>query len=348
MAFFIFSIIWLCAMFSIELFLAIFISQKINSLLTNINDSNYLHGNLELFIIICLILLIGLIIFNVLNLISMLKIKNSDFNKKDFIILSCISLNLIALIYWSLKNSDFKNDNKIMKTFVSLNNSNKFLLNKSVFILTTYDIIVIGLMIGLYFALDYITYLFIPPMPFWITVSIKYVPLFFLAWIMSWFHTFITLLIVVCLEWLMPGTYVIFPIQYLFDYGFPVLSLCLVSILRDDSFRLSFFLKTINWILIISVVALIIYISRVISGVLFYSAAKWNGFNAWTYSIVLNGFNSIVDYFSLQILVPIVCTALQVVKIKYKSYRYAKFSKYINLEKLQNENLLYYDDSKKI
>lgn len=191
-----------------------------------------------------------------------------------------------------------------------------------------FDITTMGLLLGLYLMVEYISS-FIPTLPFWITPSFKYVVLFFAAYILSFSCTFTLCLIIAFLTLVMPGTAVLSPVQYLFDYFLVVLAFTTACYFRPNQKITNKFFQLLQWNIFVCVPMLLVYLSRVISGVAFWLNPavydgvsyefNWNG--ALSYSLIFNAFNSIVDYVVLVILVPLVCIPLTVIRTKQEINR---------------------------
>ncbi|QBQ07479.1 thiamine transporter [Spiroplasma gladiatoris] len=186
------------------------------------------------------------------------------------------------------------------------------------------DITLIALLLCLYLLISFITG-FIPQMPFWITISIKYIILYFGAYILSLSASFTLCLLAACLTTIMPGTAIHTFVQYLFDYFIPIVGFFVAGFFVPKNEIKNKYYQIFSWLIFVISPIFVLYGSRVLSGVLYwlnpaalgddvYYSFLWEG--RWGYSAIYNSFNTITDYVTLQILVPVICKTLTYIKNK--------------------------------
>lgn len=295
---FVFNILWSILVVSLTTYLSYFV---LTSLSQNIKtqDGNKFSANINYsFSIICFIFLI--IIQCIVNVNNLLLNRIKQFFPIDYkliLLLSLLSLNLVTLII-SLKSIQiFKKSNFKIKRW------------------KTFDCTVVGLMVALSVILNLICS-YIPSLPLAASFNLKLIPIFFLAFVMSFTKVLTAGIIASLFQMIMPNVYIINPLQYIFDYViiFIVPSfVCFIDIKKTKSKLLNFS----QWTCFIFFPMLFSYISHVISGVIYYGKFAWQGTNVWAYSTILNLFNGLIDYLTAQILVPIVCTSLFFIKESY-------------------------------
>ncbi|QGS51696.1 energy-coupled thiamine transporter ThiT [Spiroplasma tabanidicola] len=201
-------------------------------------------------------------------------------------------------------------------------NKNSFKVFKNWRIL---DITLIGLLLGLYLLIDFISG-FVPTLPFWITISLKYIILYFGAYILPISCTFTLCMLAAFMTILIPTTAAHTFIQYLFDYWIPTLCFFVAGFFKPNETIKNIYYQVFSWFIFVISPIFILYFCRVLSGVLywlnpnaigddvFYSFV-WNG--RWSYSVIYNSFNTITDYVTLQILVPPICKSLSILRKRY-------------------------------
>jgi thiamine transporter len=259
-------------------------------------------------------------------------------DEKMIIIFSFIFINIIFIAMFYMMNSyffqnEFERNNTINTTaFGTLNPFAialifKFGLKtektswKKQFQFRTFDIVIMGFFVALYLLLDFIGS-FIPAMPFFVSISLKLIPLFYFSFIANFAQALIVCFIAGFLSYFMPNNAdvgVSF-IAYLFDYFFPALFVSIAALLQpklkeEKNFK---YVRNISfqWFCFISVPLILGYFSKVMSGVLFWFDASW-GWNKWAYSLIFNLFNFAFDMTFCLIIIPIICTTTKVLKEKY-------------------------------
>ncbi|ARU92070.1 hypothetical protein SCLARK_001566 [Spiroplasma clarkii] len=274
-------------------------------------DANPLTANEKTLIIFCFIF--AFLAFSLLttNIVLLFIYDLNVFNIK-VVILAVITLNIELLVYLVINWAE------VFRT-IRWSKPQKW---------SIFDITTMGLLLGIYLIIDYVSS-FVPVMPFWITPSFKYVVLFFAAYILTFSCTFSLCIIIGFITIIMPGTAVMSPVQYIFDYFVPIMAFSLASFFRPIEKIDNKVVQILQWNLYVFVPMLIVYLSRVISGIAFWLNPavydgvsyefNWNG--AFTYSLIFNAFNSIVDYFVLVILTPMICIPLTVIKHKQEINR---------------------------
>ncbi|AGR40932.1 energy-coupled thiamine transporter ThiT [Spiroplasma taiwanense] len=250
--------------------------------------------NLASVIFTTILILILLLLFNILA--TILNVYSEITNKKSYIIISLLALNIENLFFIKL---NFYQKHNFMKW-------------------KTLDIAMIGLLLALFCSINLITDI-IPPMPFFVTLSFKFLPLFFGAYILTFSQTTLLCFIAAIFTFIFPGTYKISFEQWLFDYFFTVFSPFIASCLKPIKNNKKIF-ETVDWLIFITVPLLMIYLSRVVAGALFWFENAWAGFGSWGYSLIFNSFNTIFDYILLIVLVPPMCITLDFIKYKMKSF----------------------------
>jgi len=277
-----------------------------------INKNNDEHNLLTTGqIIIIIISFIFLILINILLSLFVLItfIFSDNFNFIKLFILALLTLNFEIIIHLLLNIKKYKNTKIFMKE------TNKW---------NIFNISIISLLLGLYLIIDFISS-FIPTLPFWISLSIKYVILYFAAFIMSFFYVFILCFIIGLLTLIMPGTSVMSPFQYLFDYFIPILAFSVAYFFRPVDNVKNKQINILQWTIFVIMPMLIVYFSRVISGVVFwlnpnvfdgvFFEFSWTG-SVFAYSMIYNLFNSIIDCVILIIFVPLICIPLRHLRLK--------------------------------
>ncbi|AUB31352.1 energy-coupled thiamine transporter ThiT [Spiroplasma floricola] len=252
---------------------------------------------------ICFSLFFILFVLMNISLILNIIFDSLNVNNKIVIALSIITLNIETMIIY-LKKVNFKKISLKMQKW------------------TAFDITSIALLLALYFAIGFVSSL-IPPMPFYITISFKYIPLFFGAFILPLSGCITLCFLSATLTALMPGSYLAFW-QFLFDYWIPTFCLFVAYFFAPNIKSNKWMNKITIWFAFITIPILIIYFSRVISGVIYWlnpnKVDVWKEFD-WTnnieYSFIYNSFNSIFDYVLLMICVPTVCESLWVIKERF-------------------------------
>ncbi|WP_338971763.1 energy-coupled thiamine transporter ThiT [Spiroplasma endosymbiont of Panorpa germanica] len=277
-------------------------------------------------------------VFLVLKIQESLKIENNNFSGRiSLIIITAFLINVFVLLNQSLKllllftyQHSFKGQLLFFGiftidfyTFTMVLMKDKktipfFSFKPEKWII--FDYVFIALCFALYFALGFVSSL-VPQLPFFITITIKFIPLFFLAFICDWTKVLVCSVICGGFEWFFPGTFIINVPQFIFDYWVPPIGITFAALIKPSRNDSNSFRK-LDFILFISAPILWIYFSRVIAGVMFWSTFPWPGFNAWTYSLVFNSINTIVDYVVFLIVVPLICSNLSLFKDKYKSITY--------------------------
>ncbi|AHI53633.1 hypothetical protein SSABA_v1c02210 [Spiroplasma sabaudiense Ar-1343] len=218
------------------------------------------------------------------------------------------------LLYFSVLTFDFV----IFARLLILDPKKTRLLSLRIYKWVIFDYIFIAMTFALYFCLGFIASL-IPQLPFFITITIKFIPLFFLAYLCDWVKVFFCSILCGGFEWLFPGTFIVSVPQFLFDYCIPPIGITLAAILKPNSENNLSKLKFLDFIIFITIPMAWVYFSRVIAGVLFWSSMSWPGFGAWNYSLVFNSINSMVDYLLFLISVPLICVSLEPLRHKYQS-----------------------------
>lgn len=177
------------------------------------------------------------------------------------------------------------------------------------------DITVMGTLVGMYVVLDFITG-FIPPLPFFVTFSLKYIPVFFSAFLLGFFKTLFVSITAGLLTYFMPGTYIMSFPQFLLDYFLPVVSVSLASffipnINYEREHRLY---NTMQWLAFITIPIIFIYVFRVLAGVIFWFQNAWDGYSKFVYSAIFNSVNTIFDYSLFLLAIPATCINLNFLK----------------------------------
>ncbi|QEH61591.1 hypothetical protein SCHIN_v1c03940 [Spiroplasma chinense] len=265
-------------------------------------------GNIAM---IYILFILGFLIIAVLQagyVIMMMLEKEGQLKK---LIFSILLLNVVGIVYSSFEIKEW--------------NSNIGYLKPKKW--TIYEMCYVGLLLSLYLLVNFISG-YIPPMPFWITISFKYIFLYVGAYLLNFWACLTLCVLAASLTAVMPGTAVLSPVQYLFDYWFVTVSFALASLFKPADNIKNKYVEAANYITFITIPMICVYVSRVLSGVLFWLNPKvytsvyydfeWNG--AWTYSMIFNAFNTIFDYATLLILVPPTCKVMKIVKDRQTSW----------------------------
>ncbi|WP_280123371.1 energy-coupled thiamine transporter ThiT [[Acholeplasma] multilocale] len=173
-----------------------------------------------------------------------------------------------------------------------------------------------GFSLGLYLLFDFVTGFI--QLPAFTSLSLKFLPLFFLAYSTDFIRTFIVALLGGILSWWMPSNWDIgMPVAYILDYMVPVLAISIATFIKplksDDKL-----FNWINWFIFLTIPTIIIYFSRVLAGYFFYGAEAWDGYGILVYSMVLNAINTTFDYLLFIIIVPPICTTLRYISTRLK------------------------------
>ncbi|ALD66148.1 energy-coupled thiamine transporter ThiT [Spiroplasma cantharicola] len=273
--------------------------------IVNAGDQN---GNLSVGKIVTISFCFSLffILFTLINFSLFLNciININDINKKNIIALSFITINLEILIYYLSKQS-FKFKKIEMRRW------------------TIFDITSISILLALYFSVGFVTGL-IPPMPFYITLTFKYIPLFFGAFVLSLSASLTLCFLAATLSVFLPGAYLNFW-QFFFDYWLPTLLIFTAGAFTPNVKTDKMIIKLGVWFAFISIPVLFLYLSRVTSGVVYWLNPnkieiinkEFNWTNNIGYSFIYNSINTIFDYILLIICVPTICESLWTVKERF-------------------------------
>ncbi|AOG60189.1 hypothetical protein SHELI_v1c02340 [Spiroplasma helicoides] len=190
---------------------------------------------------------------------------------------------------------------------------------------TVFDITAIGLLLALFLLIDFISGL-VPTLPFWITISLKYIVLFFGAFSLPILGSLTLCILAASLTVIMPGTAInTFP-QYFFDYWLPTTSFFVAGFFKPNTKVKNKYYEIFSWVIFVSAPIFILYISRIIAGVIYWlnpsalGEEPWYSFiweGMWGYSAIYNSFNTITDFVTLQIIVPPICKGLEFIKERY-------------------------------
>ncbi|ASP28594.1 hypothetical protein SCORR_v1c08220 [Spiroplasma corruscae] len=295
------------------------------------------------------LLLVG-IIFLVINLLDA-KIdiyenntvyqESMDWTKRFTIILIfflLITIYLILIIN-SLLNYIYNNNDTKINLFGSL-----VALNFEVFIyflqrikfnkvywtkprISIMDISTISILLALFIIIDIITTGFIPPFPFFIQISIKYLVLFFGCYLLSFTKSLILCMMCAFVTLVNPGTVKLTFFQFFFDYWLPATLIATSCFFKPSVKKSNKVVRAFSWFNFIIIPIIILYFSRVISGIIFWLNPverpieeityefRWNSTVA--YSFIYNSFATVVDFVTIIILLPSICTSLDFIRVKY-------------------------------
>ncbi|QHX36469.1 energy-coupled thiamine transporter ThiT [Spiroplasma sp. BIUS-1] len=189
--------------------------------------------------------------------------------------------------------------------------------------ITIFDLTASSVLLALYFVIGYIT-TFIPTTQFFfIELTFKYIPLFFGAFILTKTSSFILCFTAASLTALLPGVYLAFW-QFLFDYWITAFCIFFASFFAPSVKSKNWIVKLSVWFSFVTVPIIIIYFSRVTSGVIFwlnpnkqeqFPQFEWS--NTVGYSFIYNSVNTIFDYVMLMICIPVSCESLWVIKERF-------------------------------
>ncbi|WP_031542684.1 energy-coupled thiamine transporter ThiT [Mesoplasma photuris] len=253
------------------------------------NETDY--ANL---IVLIISLVIFLLIYILLNVYINLSIPSySGESKKQLIILSIVTLNIPSIIYFWI------NGPKLAFRF----NLKRW---------EVYDIVIMGMILGLYLLLDFSTSFI--QLPGYVTLSLKFIPIFFFAYISDFMKVFTVTILAGILSYFMPNNFDAGNLAaYTFDYLIPVVAISVCVFIKPNISE-NKVITVINWLVFVTLPTIIIYFSRVFAGVLFYGEFAWGGYDIWIYSLVLNLFNTTFDYALFLLTVPIICKTLKFLK----------------------------------
>ncbi|AHI52634.1 energy-coupled thiamine transporter ThiT [Spiroplasma culicicola] len=223
-----------------------------------------------------------------------------------FLVSSILILSIEGIAYSFKNTQDFKTSIKWKKW-------------------ATKDITAVGLLLGLYLLVDFVSG-FIPALPFWITISFKYIFLYFGAFVLPLTASITLCLLASIMTVLMPGTAVFTFWQFMFDYLLPTTLFFTAGYFKPNIENTNKYYKFYSWIIFVSVPIIFLYCCRVIAGVVYwlnpgalgedpFYAFQWQ--STIGYSMIFNSFNTITDYITLLILTPLVCNGLKVIKQNY-------------------------------
>lgn len=235
------------------------------------------------------------IIFFLCNLIINNEIKKSF----ETYFLTIFLLNLLAIIYIGIYGKKVYYDFKPKK-------------------FNTINIIIMGLMLSLFLVLSYLSSL-IPPFFLNINFSLKYIPLFYLAFLSNFLQTFVVAFLGGLFEFILPNNQDAGNIwAFIFDYFLPTLLVSIASLAKTDLTK-NKFLNIMSWFIFLFIPYFLGYISKVIAGVLFWFSGAWSGFNVWAFSFIYNIPNGVFDFIFATIIIPPICINTIYIKNKYYS-----------------------------
>ncbi|AKX34472.1 hypothetical protein SLITO_v1c08570 [Spiroplasma litorale] len=244
-------------------------------------------------------------------IISINSVLNFIYNKNDTktnLVASLIALNIELIIYYlrflRFNKYEFKKPN-----------------------ITIMDMLSMSILLALFFIVDFLTTGLIPPFPFFITISVKYIVLFFGCYIFNFTKSFILCILCSFVTLLNPGTYVLSFVQFLFDYWLPTTLISLACFFKPSDKIENKFTRSLSWFNFVTVPMIIFYFCRSISGILFWLnpnalsadeiSYEFEFNNAVAYSFIYNSFSTVFDFVTLIILVPTICTSLDFIKKRY-------------------------------
>ncbi len=259
-------------------------------------------------ILICFMFIAIFIMYLILSLSSLMKYILQPIRDKQSLWLAIFSINIELVIFNLMQIKKIKIIKKPKKWNI-------------------FDICSMGVLLGVYLILSYVSG-FIPPMPFWITLSIKYIPLFFGTFLLTFTQSVTLCLIAGIVPLIMPGTAIYTAYQYILDYFIPISSIALASLFVPTNLTKSKFKNYIFWSGFITLPIIIIFLSRVLAGVVFWLnpnaigsdpsyAFEWK--NTLVYSLIYNSFNTMFDYVIYMITVPIICENLKFLKTRFQN-----------------------------
>ncbi|WP_027063473.1 energy-coupled thiamine transporter ThiT [Mesoplasma seiffertii] len=264
----------------------------------SVNDSS---GNL--IILTFAMVVLNIIIVAVQVLLGFSFFEDSEIetaNAKQFLILSIVTLNLVSVI-WNSMHIKWKWKKLRIEKFKVL------------------DITFMGMIVALFIILDYV--MGFVQLPAYTSLSLKFLPLFFMAYAADFVKTFIVCAICGVVSWFMPGNLDAgMPGAFMFDYFLPIVTISICCFIRPIKTN-SKMVNVTSWFIFVTVPTIIIYLSRVIAGVLFYAAYAWENYSIWVYSLALNAINTTVDYVLFLVAVPSMCKTLNYIVNRLKQNR---------------------------
>ncbi|AGR41929.1 energy-coupled thiamine transporter ThiT [Spiroplasma diminutum] len=290
----------------ILLILSLLIWANIAIIESGSNNTN-MPINKIITIVICFSLLSFLFIMMNFSLLLNYKFDENNTNIKIILTLSVLTFNIELFIAYV---------NKVKVLY------KPFTFKKW----TIFDITSISLLLALYFTVGFVTGL-IPPLPFYITLTFKYIPLFFGAFILSLSGCITLCFLAASLTALMPGSYFSFW-QFVFDFWLPTFLIFIANFFVPNIKSKKGIFRIALWFAFITIPVIILYFSRVISGVVYWLNPSKLGYDPskefdWSnnvgYSFIYNSINTIFDYTLLMLTVPLICESLLPIKERYFS-----------------------------
>ncbi|AUM62471.1 energy-coupled thiamine transporter ThiT [Spiroplasma monobiae] len=299
----------------------------------------------KLFKITITLTILRLILFLTLTICSIIAVSNAIKINGELVLSKIITISicfvLVYLIFLTMNISLLINyvyggikNNKIMISLSILTINIEMLVAtikeseirfkiKKIQKLTIFDLTAISILLCLYFVISYVT-TFIPTTQFfYIELTFKYIPLFFGAFILTKTSSFILCFMAASLTILLPGVFFSFW-QFFFDYWLTAFCIFISSFFAPNIKAKNWFIKMAIWFSFITIPMIIIYFSRVTSGVIFWlnpnKHEQWPQFewsNTVGYSFIYNSVNTIFDYAMLMICIPLTCESLWVIKERY-------------------------------
>ncbi|PPE06638.1 energy-coupled thiamine transporter ThiT [Mesoplasma corruscae] len=202
--------------------------------------------------------------------------------------------------------------------------------------LRTKDIAIMGTMLSIYVILNATTAFSFSI--FFLSFNLKLIPIFILAAYTDWLRTLIIGLIGGLIGYFLPtNADAGIPLAYIFDYYFPLLFVSFCSVLLPRNYK-----KIINYsnfynsfighfwgviktffiwlwqqkifVLVLAIYVIMSYCSKIIGGVLFWSAGKPEGDNVWIWSMIYNIPNSINNFIFFVLFIPITCYTIEPIR----------------------------------
>lgn len=282
----------------------------ITSILTSNELINFFHlkvdqttmQNLKTFVI--MLTSFGLF-FNLLYIISA---SLSDYPKyqkykMQFIFLSLFGLNVLNFIL-NVIIYQYDSTNEKIKWQIK---RKKNLFNLGIRKWSTYDIALMGIFTALTIVLAYLEQ-FLPHMNNGGGIALKYIPIIVIAFI----HSAIGGMMVGGISALMslifiPTAMIVSPWSYLLDYFLPMISPAITGLLRFKTSKKNNYLEYLNYVIIVVLTFMLVYLWQVLSGYFIWVALYGPGWgnNGWIYSMIYNAIHVwIFTYPLAQIVVP--------------------------------------------
>ncbi|WP_338983170.1 energy-coupled thiamine transporter ThiT [Spiroplasma endosymbiont of Othius punctulatus] len=240
------------------------------------------------FLIITVMVWISIMVLNLVQ--TIVEIKKNILNVGMWVV--ALSLESFLL----LKNKeDFEPDFEIKKNWID-----------------TREIVMTSILLAIFWMFSAIN-MFIPNLPFGISISIKFIPLF-ASTIFLRFRYSLWLCLLAGISSLMFAPTIIAFGQWLLEYMLVLMVPCVGALFHV---KRSSKLNDLNTtILICTIPWLLIFIFRVLASSIYWFEYAWDGYNIVLFAIIFNLPNTMIDFIVCLVLLPVFLKLKQNIKIK--------------------------------